>query len=228
MSRPTNDPPATTSLDVRGYLAEALRLDLVGPWPGHALVEERLPGWVRPSNWYLTGFLIPSGSSPQHAADADEDDDVGEVPEKAGLGEENNEDHKSSKKGFFPSSMGISFLISPEVGALDVAVSWGDYTPDDVEGDDGKTTPVWQRTPRKEIVEIPPSAKHWSAAGRPGAELRWTGSACRRAADSSRGSQGTDFRGHALGIDLPGEQSTPQRGKTRPSLRIPAGTRDSR
>ena len=76
----------------------------------------------------------------QHAADADEDDDVSEVPEKAGLGEENNEDHKSSKKGFFPSSMGISFLISMEVGALDVAVSWGDYTPDEVEGDDGKTT----------------------------------------------------------------------------------------
>ena len=155
MSRPTNDPPATTSVNVRDYLVEALRLDLVGPWPGHALAEERLPGWVRPSNWYLTGFLIPSGSLPQHAADADEDDDVSEIPEKAGLGEENNEDHKSSKKGFFPSSMGISFLISEEVRALDVAVSWGDYTPDEFEGDDGKITPVWRRRPRKEIVEIP-------------------------------------------------------------------------
>ena len=53
-------------------LIKALRLDLVGPWPGHELDEERLPGWVRPSNWYLTGFLIPSGSPPQHTADADE------------------------------------------------------------------------------------------------------------------------------------------------------------
>ena len=155
MSSPTSDPQATTSLDVRDYLVKALRLDLVGPWPGHELAGERLPGWVRPSNWYLTGFLIPSGSPPQHAADADEDDDMSEVPERAGLGEENNEDHKSAKKGFFPSSMGLSFLISKEVEALKVAVHWGDYTLDEVVGNDGKTTPVWQRKPRGEIVEMP-------------------------------------------------------------------------
>ena len=154
MSRPTNDPSVTTSLDVRNYLIKALRLDLVGPWPGHELDEERLPGWVRPSNWYLTGFLIPSGSPPQHTADADENDDISEVPEKAGLAEENNEDRKSAKKGFFPSSMGLSFLISMKVETLKVAVGWGDYTPEEVVGDDGNTIPVWQRTPRKEIVEI--------------------------------------------------------------------------
>ena len=154
MSNPTNDPPALTSLQVRDYLVKALRLDLVGPWPGHELAEERLPRWVRPSNWYLTGFLIPSGSPPQYAADADEDDDVGEVPETAGLGEENNEDRKSAKKGFFPSSMGLSFLVSSEVKALKVAVSWGDYKPDEIKGNNGKTTSVWQRTPRQETVEM--------------------------------------------------------------------------
>ena len=51
------------SPEVRQYLAEALRLDLVGPGAGHDLAEERLPGWVRPSNWYLTGFLILVGHS---------------------------------------------------------------------------------------------------------------------------------------------------------------------
>ena len=154
MSRPTNDPPGTTSLDVRDYLTQALRLDLVGPWPTHELAKEGLPGWVRPSNWYLAGFLIPSKSPPQHTADEDENDDVSEVPERAGLAEENNEDHKSAKKGFFPSSIGISFLISMEVEALKVTVRWGDYTPDEVVGDDGQSTPIWQRTPRKEIVGI--------------------------------------------------------------------------
>ena len=56
---------ATSSLEIRGRLVEALRLDLVGPRAGHALAEEHLPGWVRPSNWYLTGFLIPSGAPPE-------------------------------------------------------------------------------------------------------------------------------------------------------------------
>ena len=45
--------------DVRDRLVEALKLDLVGPWAGHALADERLPGWVRPSNWYLTGVPDP-------------------------------------------------------------------------------------------------------------------------------------------------------------------------
>ena len=45
-----------TSLEVRERLVDALRLDLYGPWAGHPLSTERLPGWVRPSNWYLTGF----------------------------------------------------------------------------------------------------------------------------------------------------------------------------
>ena len=51
-----------TSLEVRVRLVEALQLDLVGPRAGHAFAAELLPGWVRPSIWYLTGFLIPSGT----------------------------------------------------------------------------------------------------------------------------------------------------------------------
>src|SRR5438034_1955258 len=105
-TRPTN------SLEVRARLVEALKLDLVGPWAGHALAEERLPGRVRPSNWYLTGFLIPSGTPPERSADADEDDDLGEIPESAGLAEESNEERKAAKKGVFPSSMGCSFLMA--------------------------------------------------------------------------------------------------------------------
>ena len=46
------------SFEVRERLVEALNLDLIGPRAGHDLASERLPGWVRPSNRYLTGFLI--------------------------------------------------------------------------------------------------------------------------------------------------------------------------
>ena len=50
-----------TSLEVRERLVDALKLDLVGPWAGHALADERLPGWVRPSNWYLDRLPDPVG-----------------------------------------------------------------------------------------------------------------------------------------------------------------------
>ncbi len=152
---------STTPLEVRARLVEALRLDLVGPWVGHSLAEERLPGWVRPSNWYLTGFLIPSGTPPERRADADEDDDMGgEIPELAGLSEESNEERKAAKKGFFPSSMGLSFLVPEEAGALRVTVYWGDYVHAKAEtGADGeRMDAVWQRAPHEATVAIPLTA----------------------------------------------------------------------
>ena len=51
-----------TSVEVRERLVEALRLDLVGPGADGPCADECLPGWVRPSTWYLTGFLIPVGT----------------------------------------------------------------------------------------------------------------------------------------------------------------------
>lgn len=143
------------SLEVRVRLVEALKLDLVGPWNDHTLAEERLPGWVRPSNWYLTGFLIPSGTSPEKSADVDEDDDMGsEIPESAGLAEESNEERKAAKKGFFPSSMGLSFLVRKEARALTVTVRWGDYAPSEMEVADGAPLSTWLRTPREEAVQL--------------------------------------------------------------------------
>ena len=141
--------------DVRDRLVEALKLDLVGPWAGHALAEERLPGWVRPSNWYLTGFLIPSGTPPETRADADEDDDMcGEIPASAGLAEESNEERKAAKKGFFPASMGVSFLAPQETRALTLTVRWGDYAQTEIEGPAGKPLSVWQRHPREATVAV--------------------------------------------------------------------------
>lgn len=146
----------STSVEVRESLVEALRLDLVGPWAGHPNAEERLPGWVRPSNWYLTGFLIPSCTAPEKNADADEDDDMGgEIPESAGLTEESNDDRKAAKKAFFPSSMGLSFLAPKAAGALLVTVRWGDYRQAEIQADDGKVLAVWERQPREVAIEVP-------------------------------------------------------------------------
>jgi hypothetical protein len=139
---------------VRERIVEAVKLDLVGPWPGHALAEERLPGWVRPSNWYLTGFLIPTGTPPDKSADIDEDDDLDEIPESAGLAEESNEERKAAKKGFFPSSMGLSFLVPIGLSTLTTTVYWGDYVQGEIEDPEGKLISVWQRQPLGETVAI--------------------------------------------------------------------------
>jgi hypothetical protein len=144
MMTPFSTAPAS-SLEVRARLVEALKLDLVGPRKGHALAEERLPGWVRPSNWYLTGFLIPSGTPPEKSADDDEDDDFELVPESVGLAEESSDERKAAKKGFFPSSMGLSFLVPKATHAVKVTTCWGDYTQAETEGTDGKSLSIWQR-----------------------------------------------------------------------------------
>ena len=146
--------PSASPLAVREYLVDALRLDLVGPGAGHDLASERLPGWVRPSNWYLTGFLIPSATPFQERSDDDEDDSLDEVPEVAGLAEESADDRRAAKRGFFPSSIGLSFLVSQQNGELDVTVRWGDYTPGEVEGADGKRVAVWQRSAEERTLSV--------------------------------------------------------------------------
>ena len=140
---------------VREHLVEALNLDLIGPWENHAHAGERLPGWVRPSNWYLTGFLIPSGTDPEQSADADEDDDLDETPDSGGLAEESSEERRAAKKGFFPSSMGLSFLVAREADALTVIVHWGDYERAEAEDTDGKSVSVWQRRPNERTLRVP-------------------------------------------------------------------------
>jgi hypothetical protein len=154
MSASDRDIAPSTSLEVRARLVEALKLDLVGPGAGHPLAEERLSGRERPSNWYFTGFLIPSGTPPEQSADLDEDDDFSDVPESAGPAEESADERRAAKKAFFPSSMGLSFLVRERARALTVGVRWGDYVPRDVEGKDEKPVSVWKRTPREEVVEL--------------------------------------------------------------------------
>lgn len=147
-----------TPLAVREQLVEALELDLVGPWYGHPFAEEELPGWIRPSTWYLTGFLIPSGTPAEQRADDDEDDDLEEVPPSEGLAEESSEDRKAAKKGFFPSSLGLSFLVPRDARSLAATIRWGDYRPiepeEDADDENEGHKPVWRRTPREVTLDV--------------------------------------------------------------------------
>ena len=154
--------PASTlsSRDARARIVEALQLDLVGPGVGHELADERLPGWERPSNWYLTGFLIPDDTPAADASDddGDPDDESFEVPEadKDGIG---TEERATTRRGFFPSSMGLSFLASRDAVTLPVCVSWGDYLPATVEKDGSDGTNVWQRVQREHDLDVPVDAE---------------------------------------------------------------------
>ena len=142
------------SSDAREYLVEALKLDLVGPGAGHDLADELLPGWRRPSSWYLTGFLIPSDTPFEDRSDVDEDDSLDEVPDTAGLVEESADERRAAKKGFFPSSIGLSLLVSENTSALEVTVRWGDYTPGEAEDADGKPLSVWRRRAQERTVRV--------------------------------------------------------------------------
>ncbi|MDQ3669128.1 MAG: helicase, partial [Actinomycetota bacterium] len=147
-------PPGMDASEVRENLVEALELDLVGPSAGHELAEEHLPGWVRSANWYLTGFLVPVNAPEDQSADLDTDDELDEVPEAAGLGEESTDESRPAKKGFFPSSMGLSFLVPQAASSLGVTVRWGDYEPGEVEGADGDSVAVWKRVPREAAITL--------------------------------------------------------------------------
>ena len=151
--------PAPTSAEVRERIEEALRLDLVGPASTAApdLAGELLPRRIRPSNWYLTGFLVPDRTPPDERADADEDDDsTGEVGEGAGLTEESADERRAAKRGFFPSSIGLSFLVPEAARELEVTVSWGDYAAEDIPPakPGGEARQVWRRTPRREQLAL--------------------------------------------------------------------------
>ena len=144
------------SKSVRRHLTEALNLDLVGPWAGHALSDEKLPGWIRPSTWYLTGFLVPKDAPLEQRSDLDADDDLDAVPDHAGLPEESAAERKTAKRSLFPSSMGLSFLVPADEDTLVVTIRWGDYEHEDRKagGEEGDEPSVWRRLPRERTLEV--------------------------------------------------------------------------
>ena len=158
------------SASVRDYLIEALRLDLIGPrLEDDALQRERLPH--APSRWYLTGFLAPTGApGAQRAQDAEEELDEPAELTKGG-DDASAPERGSGKRVFLPSSMGLSCLVDASAIRLEIALSWGDYTPDedpagnaanrsDVPGDEAPAGPgrrrfaPWSRQPRAETIDI--------------------------------------------------------------------------
>lgn len=144
-----------TPTQIRDALTHALDLDLIGPGVEGEHSAERLPGWERPSTWYLTGFLVPRGTPAAQRSDDDADDDYdAEVPDRLGMPEESVQHGKRSKRTYFPSSMGLTFFVPQAAPKIRVTVTWGDYRRGTGEDWSGKRVDAWVRTARAETVEI--------------------------------------------------------------------------
>jgi Helicase conserved C-terminal domain len=118
----------TTSAEVRQQLVTALTLDLVGPDSQAAdhYQTEILP--QAPSKWYLTGFLVPYEASIEERSDETGDDGLElEAPDKRATDDETTPEAASARKAPFPSSIGLSFLVSDRTTNLEAEIYWGDY-----------------------------------------------------------------------------------------------------
>jgi hypothetical protein len=154
----------TKSNDVRAHLLDALRLDLVGPRPSHpahsAYDEEVLP--IAPSKWYLTGFLIPYETPVHERADDDGDEPLDDTSVVAEGDDDTTPEQTAARKAHFPSSMGLSVLVSETTTALRARVAWGDYVPltereraEFAEAGQRAGGGVWKRVAREAEAEVP-------------------------------------------------------------------------
>jgi hypothetical protein len=181
-----------TSAAVRDSIGEALRLDLVGPAPEDAAhAREVLPR--PPSRWYLTGWLVPEGSTEPLELEAEEDLDAGaEDP----TGDDTAPEEKlAARVRLLPSSIGLSCLLRAGTERVRVRLDWGEYEPAEekaessetalvpvedpsvetvvVEGEEAGGPTHWRRRPVMRELELSLGDEGGSLPPAEGVELRW-------------------------------------------------------
>jgi len=145
----------TTSADVRDRIIEATALDLIGPRPDDArYAAEVLPS--APSKYYLTGFLVPFAAEVEARKDATADDLLDELVPGVGGDDEDSPEQASNREVFFPSSVGLSVLVPDSARELRVEIRWGDYLPEEPDGEavPDATKRVWRREPHVREVYV--------------------------------------------------------------------------
>jgi hypothetical protein len=195
-----------TSAEIRTKLVDALQLDLVGPTPddGEHAHEVLIQA---PSKWYLCGFLAPFGAAIDLKSDETVDEELDQQAGNAASEDAAVPEAAAARKVPFPSSMGLSFLVSEQVTELKATVCWGDYLPIDLEEEETQEEEEerrkqigWQRVPQKAELTVPLSVtsqpKHSDVLGGSGLTLvianrpvRWSSTAPKGA--SHRFAEGT-------------------------------------
>ena len=154
------------SVQVRGKLVDALRLDLVGPSETLGDLNEVLP--QSPSRWYLTGFLVPLDAAPEDKRDETANDEVDQAGETGGTDDDTAPERPAARARYFPSSIGVSVLVPASAKVFRVRATWGDYRL-------RKEAPEeWERIPRQEFVEIELAKASETPAREKGSGQRWT------------------------------------------------------
>jgi hypothetical protein len=177
----------TSSAQVRAQLVDALHSDLIGPgWDDVARRHEQLG--QPPSVWYTTGFLVPHVFQQEAGRTTDDEqlsfaDLGGEEPsndathrlEKQEKDDDANDvlDQASTRRSWFPSSLGLSFILE-RGSTLEATVTWGDYSAPA----DGAEEKIWIRTPRRQAVSLsidgPGTSQDIPLEGHPqGLCMRW-------------------------------------------------------
>lgn len=156
--------PQLLAAEIRSTLVDALQIDLVGPKPNDTEYAEEVLTQA-PSKWYLTGFLAPFGARPDDRADDDRDTELDELGDTESSEDSQAPEQSPARKALFPSSMGLSFLISQPTTALQTTITWGDYIPIELEGDqpevsepdDKQKTALigWKRIPQAATLSVP-------------------------------------------------------------------------
>jgi hypothetical protein len=111
--------------DVRTELVRTLRLDAIGPDPGDPERSESLS--QAPSEWYLTGFLVPYQAKAEERQDPTSNEDVDQGGDAGGTDDDKEHEKPSARRAFVPSSIGLSVLVPAGVKALQGTMTWGDY-----------------------------------------------------------------------------------------------------
>lgn len=145
-------------MEVRTELADALKLDLVGPSERLGSPAEVLP--QAPSRWYLTGFLVPLDAEQSQRVDEDSTDEVDAAADAGGGDDATTPEPASARQRYLPASMGLSVLVATAAKELKVVVRWGDYKLR--KKDDGAVGPEeWERTQRtgELLLDVPAATK---------------------------------------------------------------------
>ncbi|WP_420430985.1 DISARM system helicase DrmA [Hyphobacterium sp.] len=131
-----------TSAGVREHLLSALRGDVFGPDTRHFAHDDHManreslrPG-IRPSSFYLFGFLVPADEVAM-VSDADEKDLttelLGEEQDDANAPAQDDEDGGRShvqNRRIQPSSLGLTVFVDPDCQQVDTTVRFANYIPE--------------------------------------------------------------------------------------------------
>lgn len=158
-----------SSAQVREHLINSLNLDFVGPEPDDEARSQEILLNHTPSQWYLTGFLVPYEASLENRSDDTANDDFDSVTDNS-AGEDNTKpETASARKAYFPSSIGLSFLLPSSAQSLRVYLDWGDYYPYETEDTPEEETTAlsleekesrlqtptnWRRIPKQATVTV--------------------------------------------------------------------------